>query len=224
MPSFFLVRKGLRAKTYFMTNSARRALLPYLFKMSFSVYGPLTLWDILRIDYCCKPHVKAFYIKHFAYRGQGLDFDQEERIKRTMQHRSKRGANGYKVANMSVDAKDELDEHFNDMLGQKERESSKRSPIYRTRDLDSFTKVILEYNVLAKTPGRKNTTSIDGSLDFTKGLSMEGILADGVKEVRRAFEVGLENYSVSPGLHLFECDLQEVAAESIEEEEEAVRS
>lgn len=164
LPDYFLVRKGLRSTNYYMVNAARRSLLGLFFKLGFSTYAPLTLWEMLRTDYRCPEPVKRFYAKYTCLKGQGPDFDIEEDIQRITRGNRKLGQKGYEGANAACATNQESWSHVAQEAGLKERKRMGRRPLDRENDKKAFTQIILKYDVLRKVPGRLITTSIDVEL------------------------------------------------------------
>lgn len=80
-PCFDLVRNGARAKNYYQYIAGRRGLAPLLMLLGYPKYGRLVLWDTIRTDATCQKDIKQFLTEAFAFKGQGLDFDQEEVVK-----------------------------------------------------------------------------------------------------------------------------------------------
>ncbi len=97
---------------------------------------------------------------YIFYRGQGFDFDLEEKIKDLKLARAKIGDKGYLLAAVVVYLMPELDNVVNAILGRDKRNSKARTVIDRARDRKSFGEVLTSFDSLKKTPGRMITASI----------------------------------------------------------------
>jgi hypothetical protein len=203
LPQFFLVRVGMRERNYYKANAARRGLMSYFFKLGFPIYSKVSLWEMMRTDYCCKKEVKQFITNHFAYRGQGFDFDQEEKIQGIMNERTRQGPAGYDAANLILAEKSGNREHVYGLLNFQVRPSDKRVEIDRSKDKNNFAQILLKHNVLAKMPGRRVTTSVDGKIVFCCGKSLEDINNEGKSEMKLAIQKGLIDYKSPKAVNLY---------------------
>ena len=187
-----LLHKSFRdnqgAGNWFAHVAARKLCCKGFYALGYLNYGPYSTWELIRTLMRNTDPVKEIIMKCFVSQGQGIDFLQEELIKRQKQYASRPGSDALLAASIETTERAPIQKNVLESLGLKKRGLETRHEIDREADLEAFADIFLKTDILRQNPSLNNITSIDGTIQWDKGVSIADLVKQGEQRANFAIK------------------------------------